>query len=184
MPKFSRDLLEFERLAGPLEFDFDCRSPQQNDFLKLHAWNSQQQGTSVTYLLFHESELAGFVSVCMDEIRLGSREKPKDIGHGLSAFPAVKLAQMGVHHTFKGDDLGRLLINYAVLQALRTSEVIGCRFLTLDARPEKQTWYEDRGLVLNKTDQKERQERAGDKQIAVSMRIDLHDLPLEPAPAT
>ncbi|HEY0023037.1 MAG TPA: hypothetical protein VGB24_09005 [Longimicrobium sp.] len=57
--------------------------------------------------------------------------------------------------------------------------MVACRYVVLDARPELVGWYERQGFVINKVEQRAREEaaaRRGASSIPVSMRFDLREV--------
>ncbi len=150
----------------------DCGQEEQNSYLRDHATVDQQIGASVTYVLVFQKKLAGFATLTMDEIPLFPFERPEQVQY--SRMPAVKIAQLGVDVKFQNQRLGQVLITFAIAKAQELSKEIGCRFVTLDAKKNRQNWYERQGFKLNKLDQKERKEKQLDaKNLPVSMRLDI-----------
>jgi GNAT superfamily N-acetyltransferase len=111
---------------------FDCGQEEQNLYLQHHAVIDQKLGASVTYLLLLHAEFAGFISLTMDEIPLYVHERTEQVKY--ARMPAVKAAQLAVQSKFKGQKLGQVLINFAILRAQELSKEIGCRFITVDAK--------------------------------------------------
>jgi len=172
----SLDDIATRLLDGPPEAGFDCGREDQNTFLYERAWPDQQEKVSATYLYYVHGILAGYASVCMDSLPLGTRERGltiryKDIG-------AMKLAQLGVDRQFQGRGLGALIVADVIGLARTISNQVGCRYVTLDAHPEVAGWYENAlGFKRNKLRQKLRIEEATGKRdlstLAISMRYDI-----------
>lgn len=62
--------------------------------------------------------------------------------------------------------------------AERVGDQVGCRYMTLDAQPDLEGWYESLGFLKNRTRQQERIAEAmlhhrDPAHVAVSMRFDL-----------
>jgi GNAT superfamily N-acetyltransferase len=168
--------LKSRPLDGPPDAGFDCGREDQNVFLYERAWMDQQEKVSTTYLYYVHGILAGYASVCMDSLPLGTRERGltiryKDVG-------AMKLAQLGVDRRFQGRGLGALIVADVIDLARTISNQVGCRYVTLDAHPEIAGWYENElGFKRNKLRQKQRLEEATGKRdlstVAISMRYDI-----------
>jgi hypothetical protein len=63
--------------------------------------------------------------------------------------------------------------------AIKLSARVGCRYVAVDARPELVPWYARHGFVINKVEQRAREEaaaRRGASSIPVSMRFDLREI--------
>lgn len=172
--------IEFPEIF-PLEsappYDFRCRRDEQNAFLHARAWPEQQDGFSVTYLAHLHGVAVGFMTVAMDSIPLQTREKPRsDIK--FVEFPAVKIVQLAVHERWEGRGIGRAIVALGAALALRLSHQIGCRYLTVDAKPDVVDWYRSQEFKVNNEVRKERERRAQARntsvdQLPVSMRLDL-----------
>ncbi|HEU0302002.1 MAG TPA: GNAT family N-acetyltransferase, partial [Longimicrobium sp.] len=112
--------------------------------------------------------LAAYATICMDSLELGTREKPYGIRYRY--LSALKLAQPGVHRSFQGQGLGRLVVGDVIAFAINHSEEIGCRYVSLDAQPDLMDWYRAQGFKVNKLMKR--------SPHTVSMRFDLGIAPL------
>lgn len=131
--------LDIERLEGPAPSVFDCGRTEQNRHLHDQAWQNQQQRLSTTSLILADGVPAAFVTVCMDALPLSRRERGASIAY--RSVSALKLAQLGVDQRFQGKGLGRWAVSAVIQFAYEISELVGCRYVTLDAQPELETWY-------------------------------------------
>lgn len=168
--------IELEKLEGPPSVAFDCRRDEQNEYLHHHAWNDQQERISTTYLLMMHGVTAGFVSVCMDALPLSRGERGTTIRY--QWVSSLKLAQLGVDHRFQSSGVGRRAIATVIGLAYDVGELVGCRYVTLDAQPGLEGWYASQGFVHNELRQQQRTEdatrhRRDPGKIAISMRYDL-----------
>jgi ribosomal protein S18 acetylase RimI-like enzyme len=175
---FSPGDLQMIPLDGAPPADFDCGVEEQNGFLRGRAWRDQCQSISVTHVLYVKGVAAAYVTLMADRIMLGPKEKPKGVAYSL--VPALKVAQLGVDVRFQRRGLGEMMIGYAVQMARTFRGMMGCRYITLDARPELIGWYERQGFKLNKEEQASREEAARKRGIdlehfARSMRFDLRE---------
>jgi predicted GNAT family N-acyltransferase len=176
--------VDIEKLAGPPTF-FQCPGPEQTDYFLKSAWDHQNQGIAVTYVLLLKRDLIGYVTVTMDEIPLAKLERPEGIP--FSRLPAMKIAQLGVHSDLNGNGFGQYLVTYAMSVALELKQKVGCRYVTLDAKADLVEWYEEQGFVRNEKDQEEKvaaientpglkpaKREARLAELPISMRFDLH----------
>lgn len=174
----SPDELISHRLEDPLLPAFDCRREAQNRFLRESAWHDQQEWLSTTYLYYAHGILVAYATISASALTLGSRERPRAIRR--KATSAIKLLQFGVDRRFQGLGVGTEVLADVIAFARECSPRIGCRYLALDAQPDLVRWYEARGFLINKAEQKHRIAAAMGKrpidQIAVSMRFDLMDV--------
>ncbi len=117
-----------------------------------------------------------YTAVCMDAVVLGTREKPAALRY--RNIGALKLAQLGVHHAFQGRGIGAVAVGDVIALALELSQQTGCRYVTVDAKPELVGWYQELGFKINKVMQKQRIAATTRKpeEIPVSMRLDLREV--------
>lgn len=176
--------LDIEKLAEAPK-SFECPGTEQTDYFLKSAWDHQNQGIAVTYVLLLKGELIGYVTVTMDEIPLAKPERPEGIP--FARLPAMKIAQLGVRSDLNGNGFGQYLVTYAITVALELKKQVGCRYVTLDAKGDLVEWYEEQGFVRNEKDQKERvaaienmqglkpaKKEARLAELSISMRFDLH----------
>lgn len=167
------DELDIRKLDGPPPSGFDCGREMQNSFLYERAWEDQRERLSVTYLYFVNDIFAAFATVCMDSLELGTREKLFKIRY--KHVSALKLAQLGVHRSFQGQGLGKLVVADMIAFAQEQARRVGCRYVSLDAQPDLAGWYEAQGFKRNKLMQR--------SPHTVSMRYDIGEAPGGPAKA-
>lgn len=170
------DDFEIQMLDGPAPRRFDCGRDDQNAYLHERAWADQQEWISTTYLFFVEGLPAAYSTLCLDSVPLARDERGPAILFG--RVGAVKLAQLGVHHSFQGHGLGATAVGFAIGAAWEIGRRIGCRYLTLDSQPDLTKWYAGQGFVRNRLHQEERIRHAvkhgrDPARIPVSMRFDL-----------
>lgn len=179
MPPTSRwafDELEIHTLEGPPPSRFDCGRREQNEFLHQHALADQEQLLSATHLFHLDGLPAAYATVCMDALALGRDERTPGIR--FTQIGALKLAQLGVHTSFQARGLGTRVVGFTIELARQFANEGGCRFLTVDAKPDLAEWYDRRGFRTNRLNQEQRTKHAlahgrNPEGIPVSMRFDL-----------
>jgi GNAT superfamily N-acetyltransferase len=158
--------------------NFDCVSPDDdqptaklsrtmNEFLQNEAYAQQQFNMNTTVLLYYIGELAAYVSICTDAIRLEPSEREEE-ECAYPIVPAVKIARLAVDHRYSGYGFGGFLIEYVRDLCLGLSSDIGIRFVTLDAFPHRVPYYEHLGFKTNLTYAKDT------RKPMVSMRSDYY----------
>lgn len=157
---WTEDDLRLVILNGDPPEGFDCGREAQNRYLYERAWPDHEARIATTRLIFVKGIFAAYLTLAIDAIELGSREK--DPGTRYLSLPALKLAQLGVATTLQGSGLGKHLVGFTVAYAQLLSREVGCRYVTLHAQPDLEGWYARQGFVRNKTIQKRRLERIGD----------------------
>jgi predicted GNAT family N-acyltransferase len=116
----------------------------------------------------------------MDSLPLARNERAPAIRY--RHVSALKLAQLGIDLGFQGSGMGVEAVAFVVRLAYRVGELVGCRYITLDAQPDLESWYARQGFVRNELHQQERREdaishRRDPERVAVSMRYDLRRAP-------
>lgn len=163
-------------LDGAPPDGFDCGVEDYNRFLYQRAWRDVKSGISVTHLLFVSGVPAAFVTMMMDRVVLGPREKPRGVSYRYVS--ALKLAQLAVDLRFARQGLGRFMVAYVIQYARALRGLVGCRLVTLDAEPELVAWYASMGFLRNQEEQRYREAFARERgqpldALPVSMRFDL-----------
>lgn len=172
--------LELSRLEGNPPQDFRCSRDDQNEFLRERALTNQRDGFSVTHLAYLDGVVVGYLTLAMDAIALQMKEKPRsDIR--IVRFPAVKLAQLAVDERWERRGIGKQLVVLSVAIALKLRSHVGCRYLSVDAKPDVTEWYQRQEFKINRIARKEREENARVRgidveELPVSLRLDLRSV--------
>jgi hypothetical protein len=164
------------KLEGPPEAGFDCGREEQNWFLYERAWADQEEMISVTYRYYLHGMFAAYATVLMDGISLSFRERGSRIRY--ETVGATKLAQLGVDYRFQGRRLGEWIVAHVTSVARSVSQILGCRYVSVDALPGLEWWYQRQAFELNKLMQERRIWFAREKnrdleRIPTSMRLDI-----------
>lgn len=148
---------------------FDCGDNDINNFLKHDALTYQENKLATTTLFIFNDELIGFFSTAADSIKLKLTEKQEHNMHGkpLHEFPAIKISRLGRDINYKSQNVGANILKWAIGYILQCSEMTAVRFVTVDAYPQKVSWYAPFGFKPNL------HERYSKKDHHVSMRYDL-----------
>ncbi len=130
---------------------FDCGDKDINEFLKKDALLYQEKKIATTTLFILNEEVIGFFSAAADSLKLKIEEKE---GHKIGEkpiqeFPAIKIARIGRDMKYRGQDIGANILKWAIGYILSCSDMIAVRFITVDAYPNKVSWYEQFGFVHN-----------------------------------
>ena len=110
------------------------------DFLKEDAFNNQNQLISVTYLVFDikKENLLAYITLLTDSLIIKEDENLKKYfrEHGIHYLylPALKIGRLCVDDRYRRENIGTLLIKFAIQKAWEINEKCGCRFITIDAK--------------------------------------------------
>lgn len=131
--------------------EFDCGEPARNAWLQNRALANQRSDDTRTYIAADGETVAGFYALTVGSIIRGGlpgalrRNAPDPVSGAL-------LAQLAVSLRYQGRGLSRALALHAMGQAVKISDLAGCRLLMVHpAGPELVAYYEKFGLVAVET---------------------------------
>lgn len=108
------------------------------NFLMEDALDQQEKILSITYLWFLKgtNDFVGYITLLADKISLDSplKEEFRNIGINYKSLPAMKIGRLCVDDRFIRRGIGKLMVEFAIYQAKKVCERVGCRFITLDAK--------------------------------------------------
>ncbi len=176
--ELSWDDIVVRKLDGPPEPGFDCGNDDQNSFLYERAGADQEELISVTYCYYLHGIFAAYATLLMDGISLSFRERGLRIRY--ETIGATKLAQLAVDRRFQRRRLGEWIVAHVTMIARRVGNTLGCRYVSVDARPGLAPWYKRQAFETNKLMQQRRTGLAVEKKrdpdaIPTSMRLDIRD---------
>ena len=125
-------------------------SKEMEDFIKNEAWLEQTKGLNTTYLLINtnENDIAGYVSLCNDSIRLDLEERD-ELNLTYTTIPAMKIARLAVSNKYQRLGIGKSLITFSVGIGQKIRNYSGLAFLTLDYYEHRVSFYESVGFIKN-----------------------------------
>lgn len=141
----SLDDLEFVVLTADHDQQistFRCRNPELKDFLSEDAYQNQLDRISVTRLVFWHGRLVGYFTLVTDVIK--KDELAKDDGNPdfkYKTYSALKIARLATHKEFEHQGIGRSMLLKIFSIWIRFSRYIGCRIITVDAKPDAVGFY-------------------------------------------
>ncbi|MDP3105447.1 MAG: GNAT family N-acetyltransferase [Candidatus Methanoperedens sp.] len=65
-------------------------------------------------------------------------------------FPCIRIARLAVDRRFERRGIGRFLLSVAIGKAISVSNEIGCRYITVDSKPESLGFYEKHNFKIVK----------------------------------
>jgi GNAT superfamily N-acetyltransferase len=154
--------------------DFDCGESDYNDYLRDGtAQRDESANVTRTYLAFFEGVLIGYFAILNDAIPLDTGERPEDVAY--SNVPALKIGRLATDTRFQGQGVGKYLITVVIGLAKDLSEQLGCRYVTLDALPQRVTYYTKLGFKRNKVVHRNFRKLREQELENTSMRFDIRD---------
>ena len=139
--------LQIEKLSDSniaITGQFDCGDHDLNEFLKDDALKHQKERIAATYLCFYDGKMVGYFSWLTDAIEIKGKDKRvfKKIGMNYRTYPAVKVGRLAISRGYAKSGIGSYLVRIMVKNAINFSEIIGCRFMTVDAYSNAKRFYE------------------------------------------
>ncbi|MBR6056629.1 MAG: GNAT family N-acetyltransferase [Victivallales bacterium] len=127
---------------------FDCGDDDLNEYFQIDSANYRKELLTSSYCVRRKNtnteQPIAFVDFCNDAIRKenlgGAKRKIHHLKRGFKTYPAIKITRIGVKKSLQGCGVGTLLLD-AVKHFFIKGMKSGCRFLTLDAYPERVGFY-------------------------------------------
>lgn len=121
---------------------FQCREPDLTEFLLEDAFENQAARLSVTRIVSYEGQVAGFFTLTNDcIIRKSVSDDDGEEWYPYPHYPALKIARLATHQEFEGRGIGRAMLLKTVAIAMRLSQYVGCRMITVDAKSDSEGFY-------------------------------------------
>jgi len=148
LPKISLSDISFERLTADHGITyFSCKNQELNDYLTADALKNQDAHVAVTYLAIYDGKCVGFFSLLNDSIIKKDIDPEDDKDwYAHSYYPAIKIARFATHREYEGRDIGRAMLTVIRSIATEVSRYSGCCVLTVDAKPDAESFYERFGF--------------------------------------
>ena len=124
---------------------FESRTEDLNAFLKEDALENQKELLNKTFLCYHFNQLVGYITFTTDIIKKEEVQKEGRIRVKYGEYPAIKIARLAVDKKCEHKGAGRFLLLVAIGKALKISDEVGCRFITVDSKQDSIGFYEKRG---------------------------------------
>ncbi len=126
--------------------DFSCGVPSLNMWLKQRALKNQISGASRTYVVCERNNVTAYYALAAGNIHVGDasgrfrRNMPDPV-------PVVVLGRLAVDSAWRGQGIGRAMIQDVILRILQAADVIGIRGVVVHALSEgARAFYEHVGF--------------------------------------
>ena len=128
---------------------FESTNTDLNDFLKIDALVDQEWLVSKTYLCCWKKSITGYITLVTDTLEVKVVDEQDGIkGYPYHKYPCVRIARLAVDKTFERRGIGKFLMLAAIGMAIDVSSKIGCRYITVDSKPESVGFYGKHGFKL------------------------------------
>jgi len=118
---------------------FACRSSEQTNWLRRHAFQSASTGTTRVFVVtpHGSSQVMAYYAWCMAQLAIEAAPSRLRKGAGRYPQPVALLARLGVDTGHEGRGLGAGLLADAITRLLSIGDDIGCRGLLIHAESEE-----------------------------------------------
>jgi GNAT superfamily N-acetyltransferase len=128
---------------------FHCTNNDLNDFLKNDALRNQEQLINKTYICYYQNHLVGYFTLTTDTIQVKSIDSSDCVDDfPYSRYPALKLARLATDEKFQRMGVGSYMLHIAIYLTQKVSEIAGCRYITVDSKPQSVGFYTKHGFKL------------------------------------
>ncbi|NJD52760.1 MAG: GNAT family N-acetyltransferase [Candidatus Methanoperedens sp.] len=144
MDKIPDQALQIVLLNKKHDIDsFNSDNVDLNDFLKSNAIKDQEDRVSRTYLCFLGKTAVGYFSLVTDTLEVHVVEGNDGIKDYLyRKYPSIRIARLAVDQKVKKKGIGKFMLLAAIGIAIDVSNKVGCRYITVDSKPESIGFYE------------------------------------------
>jgi predicted N-acetyltransferase YhbS len=127
---------------------FDCCEIHLNDYIWYQAKDQQLEGAAVTYLAFYDDQIVGFISLSMSSILVQNVTGKHRPSTSYPQFPALMIGRLATDYEYQHQGVGKVLCEFAIAQAIKHRELMGCQFITLNAKPNSIPFYQRLGFEV------------------------------------
>lgn len=128
----------FEHQTG----DFDCGVESINRWLTDYALQAQQSGTARTFVFSQDKRVIAFYALSTGSITQAQQSSRLTKGVGKHPIPVVLISRFGVTLEAQGQQLGRYLLQDALLRILHAADELGIRAVQVHAvNAEAESFY-------------------------------------------
>jgi GNAT superfamily N-acetyltransferase len=118
---------------------FACRSAEQTEWLRRHARQSTNMGTTKVFVVTEADDpsVVAYYAWCM--AHLSATDAPARLRKGAGRYPqpVALLARLGVDTRHEGQGLGAALLRDVLVRAAALSDRIGCRGVLVHAESDE-----------------------------------------------
>ncbi len=153
---------------------FKSRSQDLDEFIQgAEVDDYESEGLGRTYLVYLESELVAYFTVCNDGLRYEYLQRTKSFSKipltVVGTIPAIKIGRLATDHRFERRGIGRTLIKY--IAGLAQASPTAVRLLILESKIDSQDFYSRCGFYFARAVARERGRRHR------TMILDLQEIP-------
>ena len=138
-------MFKIEKLSKNHSRDsFNCGNSFLNEFLKKYALQNQNRYyVGTTYIINNnENNVIAYITLSGVSIKKTMLKEK----YPYEELPALLIARLAVDKKYQKKGLGKILLTFAIKQALKQAEEVGCIGILVDAKEEAISFYEKYGF--------------------------------------
>ena len=120
--------------------DFRCSNPEFEEYLRVGAFNDQQEQIGKTWVFMYEEKIIGFVTLAMGHVEKNALEDIRIDGYG--NIPALLISHLATHVDYERRGVGRHMVRWILINAIESSRSVGCRLVFLQPEEDVVKFYE------------------------------------------
>lgn len=118
--------------------DFVCR-PEE-------ALKYQKENLTLTYVFWYHQTPIGYVALATGSLRRADLPSESREQKPYQHIPCLLLGQMARDLNYKGQGIGKIMVDFTISTARQIAEKVGCRYVILDAELDKIELYKGYGF--------------------------------------
>src|SRR5919197_66601 len=125
---------------------FRCEKDSFADYLRTQAHNDDKNNVAKVWLFVnHNKEIIGYVTLIVSQLRKRDHQTlGKLTPH--NNVPGLLISEMARHVDYKGQGLGKLMLDWVVSVALDLSRYAACKLIIVESEEDKVEMYKHWGF--------------------------------------
>lgn len=128
--------------------DFDCGNEALNEFLSRYALKNDKLGIGKTFLGVDEkNQISGYFTLSAAQIAFETVPESFQARLPKYPIPAIRIARLAVDKKLQGKGVGKWLLKESFKKIIAVAEIVGLKFIIVDAKETSKTFYEQYGFI-------------------------------------
>ena len=119
---------------------FVCSKPKFAEYLRVNAYDDQIKQVGQTWVFMYKEKIIGFITIAMAHVKQNEHEKLQIDAYG--NIPALLIGHLATHKDYERKGIGKYMVSWAISNAIKYSESIGCRLVVLNPEKDVTGFYE------------------------------------------
>lgn len=127
---------------------FDCGINELNEFLSRYALKNDTLGIGKTFIAFDDKDkIVGYFTLSAAQVAFENIDEKYQTKLPKYPIPALRIARLLVSKELQGKGFGKWLLAEVFKKVIAVSEIIGIKFILVDAKESSKTFYEHYGFI-------------------------------------